>query len=115
FRDMTHCQEAFDRWRHTYNHVRPHEALGLDTPADRYRVSQRTFPETIPEVEYWPGDTIRRVYSDGMFRYAKRAWRVGKAFAGEPIAVRATEVEAHYNVYFCSQRIGQIDLRDPCC
>ena len=43
--------EAFDRWRHTYNHVRPHEALDLDTPADRYRVSQRAFPETIPEVE----------------------------------------------------------------
>jgi transposase InsO family protein len=29
FRDLTACQHAFTRWRHVYNHERPHEALAL--------------------------------------------------------------------------------------
>ena len=32
FRDLSHCQRAFDDWRGRYNHERPHEALGLTTP-----------------------------------------------------------------------------------
>lgn len=115
FRDIKDCQEAFDEWRHIYNHVRPHQALDLETPAARYRMSNRAYPEKIPEIEYWPGDAIRRVNNDGIFRYQKRAWRIGKAFAGHPIAVRATATEARRDVFFCSQRVGIIDLRVPGC
>jgi transposase InsO family protein len=113
FRDITHCQEAFDGWRHTYNHVRPHEALDLHTPATRYRISPRGYPEAIPEARYWPGDSLRRVNTDGMFRYENRCWRIGKAFAGQSIAVRPTETDGRHSVYFCTHLIGQIDLRDP--
>ena len=34
-------QKACDEWRVEFNHVRPHEALALQTPADVYRPSQR--------------------------------------------------------------------------
>ena len=30
-------QRRFERWRHTYNHDRPHEALDQQTPADFYQ------------------------------------------------------------------------------
>ena len=33
FGDITECQMAFDTWRNIYNHERPHDALGLDTPS----------------------------------------------------------------------------------
>jgi transposase InsO family protein len=34
-------QLACDEWRHVFNHVRPHEALGMKTPAEVYRPSPR--------------------------------------------------------------------------
>ncbi|HYG90592.1 MAG TPA: integrase core domain-containing protein [Azospirillum sp.] len=37
FLDLAHCQSRFVPWRHSYNHERPHEALGLAVPAARYR------------------------------------------------------------------------------
>lgn len=30
--DLAHVQTAFDCWREMYNHERPHEAIGIDTP-----------------------------------------------------------------------------------
>ena len=39
FRDLAEVQRAFDRWREVYNFERPHEALGQDVPASRYRPS----------------------------------------------------------------------------
>ena len=35
-----------------YNLQRPHHALDLNTPASRYTVSPRPFPETLPTVDY---------------------------------------------------------------
>jgi hypothetical protein len=34
-------QRACDDWRTEFNHIRPHEALGMETPADVYRSSPR--------------------------------------------------------------------------
>ncbi|MFP5075663.1 integrase core domain-containing protein, partial [Neisseria sp. WLZKY-1] len=39
FGGLMQAQQAFDSWRHCYNHERPHEALGLDTPSQHYRSS----------------------------------------------------------------------------
>ena len=33
FRDLADCQRAFDKWRPRYNHERPHQAIGMATPA----------------------------------------------------------------------------------
>ena len=32
YADLIECQRAFDRWRHVYNHQRPHQALDMATP-----------------------------------------------------------------------------------
>jgi transposase InsO family protein len=42
FGDLAQAQHAFDAWRHRYNHHRPHDALGLAVPADRYQPSRRS-------------------------------------------------------------------------
>ena len=51
FTDLAHCQRAFDLWRDIYNLERPHDALDLATPATKYQVSQRLFPEVLPPLE----------------------------------------------------------------
>src|SRR5580698_4132154 len=43
FANSGEVQREFDRWRQTYNHERPHEALGLRVPGSRYVVSRREF------------------------------------------------------------------------
>jgi len=36
-------QQWLDQYRHEYNQVRPHEALGMQTPASRWRPSERRY------------------------------------------------------------------------
>jgi transposase InsO family protein len=110
FRDIEECQVAFDRWRHRYNHDRPHEALGLEPPARRYRPSARSFPESLPAIEYGPGDFVRRVGMEGFISFKNQSIRIGKAFRRQPVALRPSCEDGIFNVHFCAQQIGRIDL-----
>ena len=58
FRDMQEAQGAFDDWRFLYNQQRPHEALSMQTPSQRYSPSPRRFSLVLPEIEYGPDDQI---------------------------------------------------------
>jgi len=111
FGDLADCQRAFDRWRPRYNHERPHEALDMATPAERYQPSPRCFPEVLPAIEYAPGDQVRKVDSDGFISFRNRPWRIGKAFRGEFAALRPTTEDGIFSVHYCSHRIATLDLR----
>ena len=112
WRGLADCQAAFDTWRHVYNAERPHEALGLDTPATRYRTSRRSFPESLPAIDYGDGAIVRKVHKKGELFFANRVWRVGKAFEGQPVALRPTTVDGRYDVVFCQHKIAELDLRE---
>ena len=112
FADLAHCQEAFDGWREMYNHERPHEALGMEVPASRYRISERAFPETLPAIEYGPGEIVRKVCNAGHVYYRGKSFRVGKAFDGYPVALRPAATKGRMEVYFCAWRIATIDLKE---
>jgi transposase InsO family protein len=111
-RDLAHCQREFDRWREVYNLQRPHEALAMAVPASRYRVSPRAFPEVLPPIEYGPADLVRKVAEGGELSYRSRPFRVGKAFCGYPVALRPTLVDGVLDVFFCHQRVAQVNLRN---
>lgn len=111
FADLAECQHAFDHWRHRYNHERPHQALDLATPSQRYRQSRRDFPQTLPPVEYGPGDIVRKADKDGDISFQNRRFRLGKPFRGELIALRATIEDGVFSIHFCTHHIGNIDLR----
>jgi transposase InsO family protein len=110
-RDLEECQRAFDRWRHVYNHRRPHQALGMATPSDRYRPSERRYPERLPPIEYGSGDTVRKADQEGDIRFKGRRLRLGRPFRGEPIAVRPTTEDGLFSIHFGTHRIGTVDLR----
>jgi hypothetical protein len=111
FRDLADCQRTFDDWRPRYNHERPHEALAMATPAERYRPSSRSFPEVVPAIEYAPGDQVRKVDSGGFISFKNRAWRISKALRGELIALRPTREDGVCAVHYCAHRIATLDLR----
>ena len=110
FPDLHAVQRRFDSWRYVYNFERPHESLDMRPPASRYVPSVRSMPEQLPAIEYAPGDIVRLVQKKGFFLYRGRKWTVGKAFAGYPIALRPTLVDGSLEVFFCHQKVGQINL-----
>ena len=111
FSDLRHCQEAFDDWRGVYSLERPHQALGMATPASRYHVSHWPFPEQLPPVEYRPEDQVRRVQDQGRFTWKGRNVKISTAFKGLPVAVRPTSTDGLWAVFFMTNKLCQIDLR----
>jgi transposase InsO family protein len=111
FSDLPGVQGRFDPWRNVYNLERPHEALGMATPATRYAPSPRSFPESLPTIEYGPGDIVRRVQTDGYFNYRTIRFKISQAFTGHPIALRPTSRDGELNVFFCHQKVATIDLK----
>jgi hypothetical protein len=105
-------QAAFDHWRPIYNTQRPHEALSLETPLRRYRPSQREYPESLPPVEYAPGTEVRIVDFNGRITYRGQRWKIGRAFIGQRVGLRPTEVDGVVEVLFLAHPIKELDLRE---
>lgn len=112
FVTLAECQQAFDAWRHRYNHVRPHQALALATPSERYRPSHRSFPETLPPIEYAPDDFVRKADKEGDITFKRRRIRLGRPFRGQPVALRKTTADGVFSIHFCTHQIDTLDLRD---
>jgi hypothetical protein len=56
FRDLADCRRQFAPWRDDYNLRRPHQALGMETPADRSRVPRAS---SANRVRQSPSDASR--------------------------------------------------------
>lgn len=108
--DLVHAQRDFDAWRGVYNQERPHEALAMAVPSSRYRVSTCEYRESPPAPEYADPRRVRRVTDGGHLCWQGYVYRVGKAFIGEPVEVRATHDEHHLDVYWSTTRIAQLDV-----
>ena len=109
--DCAQVQQALDAWRPVYNTQRPHDALALATPVSRYRPSQRSYPETLPAIEYAPGVAVRRVDQNGWISHGGRPWKIGRAFVGLPVGIRpAATKDGVLEAIFLTQVIKELDL-----
>jgi len=109
------CQRAFDRFRDCYNLKRPHEAISMAVPASRYCVSPFAYPDILPPVEYLETDIVRRVTTPGLISYHKTHYYIGRAFVGEPVALRATDKDGVLAVYYCGHKVATVDLHAKIC
>jgi transposase InsO family protein len=110
-RTLVEAQSAFDAWRPIYNTKRPHEGIGMQTPAERYRMSPRTMPETIAPPDYEPQAHVRRASQNGRIAFKGRTLRVSKAFAGKNLALRATNQDGIFDLCYRRHVLAQVDLR----
>ena len=112
FLDLHQVQQKFDAWLPVYNHERPHDALGLNTPTSRYTASARAYPEQLLALEYADGDIVRKVQGGGELHYLGKEYALGKAFTGEAVALRKTAddniIQVHYGIY----QVAIIELKD---
>jgi len=72
--DLKAQQRRLNRFVKEYNNIRPHEALGMETPAEIHRFSTRPFPERIPKFEYNTNLKILKVTQNGAIRWKSYYW-----------------------------------------
>jgi transposase InsO family protein len=101
-------QQWLDEYRHEYNQVRPHEALGMQTPASRWRKSARRYDPNPPQWQYPEGATVAKVGSQGQIWAERRRWEISYALAGQ--WVQLVRVEERVLVYHCRTVIRELDL-----
>ena len=89
--DLAAQQRRFDAFREEFNEERPHEALGQQTPAERYQPSPRPYPDRVPEVEY-PGHwEVRRVGRRGQMKWQGQEVFVTKVLMNERVGLEEIE------------------------
>jgi transposase InsO family protein len=103
-------QRAMERFRYDYNQVRPHEALGMQTPAAVYEPSAQSFPERLPEPEYPDPMQVLHVKSQGQFRWKKQDVFLSEVLWGEPIGLLPVD-DRWFTVYFARFPIARFDSR----
>jgi len=72
--DLKGQQRRLNHFVKEYNHVRPHEALDMKTPASVHKFSTRPFPERIKEFQYHPNFKIMKVTQNGAIRWKSYHW-----------------------------------------
>lgn len=103
-------QRVFNRFRETYNDIRPHEALNDETPASVWKPSNRPYPERILPPEY-PGHVeVRRVSNKGSFRLKCGQIFLSQTLNGEYIGLEEIN-DGLWNILYYQTLLGRFDER----
>jgi transposase InsO family protein len=105
-------QPWLDAYRWEHNHVRPHEALGMQTPASVWHKSERNYDPRPPRWEYPTGAKVLKVGSHGNLDAYGARWKIAKALRGE--WVQLEQVEQRVLVYYCRTLVRELDLKSRC-
>ena len=100
-------QGWLDAFRYEYNHVRPHEALGMRTPASVWSRSAKRYQPNPPAWEYEVGAEVRKLHAEGQLYLEGRRWEISRALAGE--WVELVRVEGRILVYYCRSLVRELD------
>jgi len=80
-----------EEFRQQYNQQRPHAALGMQPPAQRYRTSPRPYRAQPPPWEYPSGSTVLRLNTQGCLELGGRRWFVCEALRGKQVRLQRFE------------------------
>jgi hypothetical protein len=107
---------AYEQWepllddiRFEYNTIRPHEALDMQVPADRYVPSNREYNPDPPPVEYPDGFIVRKTGTGGRFVYKGKRLVSSQALEDEYIGIK--ELEHTALIYYRKTPLREVDLR----
>lgn len=104
-------QPRFDVFCQEYNHERPHESLGQQTPAALYQPSPRSMPDKLPDLEY-PGHFQRAsVHPNGVVYQGGDRVYVGGVLKGEQVGLEEV-ADGVWDVFFGPVKLGSFDKRE---
>lgn len=102
-----HRQAWLDGFREEYNHVRPHEALQMQTPSQRWRKSSKLYQSHPAPWIYPAGTEVREVDSNGMIRMEGRRWFLTDTLVGQPVGM--TAVGSRWFIHYRKTLVAEID------
>ncbi len=98
FPSLTIAQKALDNWIHDYNTERPHQSLGMATPADRFtKRSEGSVPNLAPDLRVLTDDrsgddwVARTVSSVGTISVSNQVVSVGRHRSGEIVDIHVRD------------------------
>lgn len=95
-----------------YNELRPHEALGMRTPASVHKRSEREYPEKIEEWFYPKEYDVKYITHNGAIRIERNNWLfITTALAGKNIGFEEMG-NGLYRVFFREFLLGYADMRN---
>lgn len=97
-----------DAFRKEYNELRPHEALGMRSPASLWRPSSRAYDPHPQAWNYGDGAELRKVNSEGDIYINDFPWKVSKALSRERVQIQ--RLDQRILVFFCNTLVREIDL-----
>jgi transposase InsO family protein len=103
-------QKAFDEFRKEYNEQRPHQGLGMATPASLYAASGREYPRRLPELKYPAGWIQRRVTASGEVKHQGRRFFLSEVLEGQIVGLEEIDDE-YYRLWFGPAELGLLDRR----
>lgn len=104
--DRHQQQDHCDLWRHEFNCVRPHQALGQKSPVSVYRGSPRVFPAS-KQVPVYPSDfAVRKVTPSGTVRYSGHQRYLSVALEGHHVGFEPLD-DKRFRVWFFDQCLGE--------
>ncbi|WKK82295.2 IS481 family transposase [Marivirga arenosa] len=113
--DLKAQQRRLNNFVKEYNHVRPHEALGMETPASAHSFSTRPFPEKILVYDYDSDMKVLKVTQNGAVRWRSYYWvYLTAALKGKYVGVLDMD-NGIWRVFYRSLFLGYFDekhLRD---
>lgn len=109
----THChgrpslQTTLDRFRQSYNHVRPHESLEMKTPAQIYQPSLKMYPTKLRDPRYDGAYRCERIGRKGELFWNGNSYYLSKALAKELVGIDCGS-GANPTLYFGPIKLGKI-------
>ena len=105
-------QQRFDEFTREYNQIRPHQALGMKTPASLFESSKKPFPLVLMEPDYRLHDFTRRVYPNGnvYLKNNSQTFHLSSALTGERVGF-AEDEEGIWRISFLTMDLGFYDER----
>ena len=101
-------QARFDEFAHEFNIERPHDALGMRTPAELYIPSSNPY-FGLPELTYPLHDREYLVTSCGRICMHRKKINISTVLAGQKLGLKEVE-EGIWLVSFMHYDLGYIDL-----
>ena len=102
-------QILMDEFVKEYNEVRPHEALGMETPASVYQKSDREYCSKVRAYDYDPNFKVLKVLQSGALRWGGYNWVfISRAAIGRYIGLEQCE-NGIWKVYYRHVFLGYMD------
>lgn len=107
--DLTDADNQLQTWREKYNHVRPHEAIGMRCPGDVYVPSIRTYTGEISKYAYGGQYHVIKVNSWGYVRFDKFQMYLSETMADEYVEFRPNPHGDSFWVCYRNFKIAEFD------